>query len=67
MSFYKGTLDAILCGENSFFNAAVLIKEAQRVLKTGGIYLVISYGHPKTRIMHLVELEVNEEKKTPVI
>lgn len=59
-----GTLDAILCGENSFFNAAKLTKEVQRVLKTGGIYLIISYGHPRTRIMHLVDLELYLEKST---
>lgn len=59
-----GTLDAILCGENSFYNAAKLTKEVQRVLKTGGIYLIISYGHPRTRLMHLVDFDSNSEKSS---
>ena len=50
----QGTLDAILCGNSSFYNAAVMVKEVQRVLKTGGIYLVVSYGYPQARILHLV-------------
>lgn len=48
----KSTLDAILCGEASFKNAARLLAESQRVLKAGGIYLCISYGRPETRVFH---------------
>ncbi len=51
----KSTLDAILCGKQSFMNAAIMLAEVQRVLKTGGIYLIISYGSPATRSLHLVE------------
>ncbi len=32
----------------------MMIKEVQRVLKTGGIYLVISYGNPMSRMIHFV-------------
>lgn len=49
----KSTLDAILCGDLSFYNAAKVIDEVQRVLKTGGVYIVITYGRPYTRIFHL--------------
>ena len=48
----KSTLDAILCGESSFKNAAKLLAESQRILKPGGIYLCISYGRPETRVFH---------------
>ena len=49
-----GTLDAILCGKKAFLNAATMLKEVQRVLKPGGLYLAISYGAPSTRMLHLV-------------
>jgi len=50
----KSTIDALLCGYHSFLNVAIMIKEIQRVLKVGGIYLIISYGQPENRVMHLV-------------
>jgi len=34
------------------------------VLKTGGIYLVVSYGYPQARILHLVAF-ANQAKRTP--
>ena len=40
----KSTLDALLCGEDAFVNVALLTKEISRILKTGGIYFIISYG-----------------------
>jgi ubiquinone/menaquinone biosynthesis C-methylase UbiE len=50
----KSTIDAILCGDNSFLNVAIMTKEIQRVLKEGGIYMIISYGLPDNRLIHLV-------------
>lgn len=49
----KSTLDALLCGDSSFVNVAKMTKEISRVLKTGGIYLIISYGTPENRMPHL--------------
>ena len=49
----KSTLDALLCGEKSFVNVAIMASEVQRVLKQGGIYMIISYGQPENRIIHL--------------
>lgn len=49
----KSTIDALLCGERSFINVSIMIKEIQRVLKPGGIYMIISYGQPENRIFHL--------------
>ena len=49
----KSTMDALLCGDQSFLNVAIMTKEIQRVLKIGGIYLIISYGQPENRIPHL--------------
>lgn len=48
----KSTIDALLCGDNSFANVARMLKEAQRVLKQGGQYFVISYGKPESRAFH---------------
>ena len=49
----KSTIDALLCGEHSFMNVALMTKEISRVLKTGGIYFIISYGSPDNRMVHL--------------
>ncbi len=49
----KSTIDALLCGDHSFVMTAKMLKEVSRVLKVGGIYFVISYGPPETRIFHL--------------
>lgn len=43
----KSTIDALLCGDDSFLMTAKMLKEAQRVLKVGGVYLAISYGSPE--------------------
>jgi ubiquinone/menaquinone biosynthesis C-methylase UbiE len=49
----KSTIDALLCGEQSFINVAKMTREIQRILKEGGIYMMISYGAPENRIFHL--------------
>lgn len=49
----KSTIDALLCGEHAYMNVAKMTKEISRVLKTGGIYFIISYGKPENRILHL--------------
>ena len=49
----KSTIDALLCGDDAFINVAKMIKEVQRVLKVGGYYMIISYGAPDDRLMHL--------------
>jgi hypothetical protein len=51
----KSTIDALLCGDNSFINVAIMTKEIIRTLKDGGIYMIISYGQPENRIFHLVK------------
>ena len=45
----KSTIDALLCGEDSFINVAIMTNEMSRVLKTGGIYFIISYSKPQNR------------------
>jgi len=55
----KSTIDALLCGEQSFINVAKMLKEVQRVIKKGGIYMIISYGAPENRIFHLEREHLN--------
>ena len=49
----KSTIDALLCGEHAYMNVAKMTREISRVLKTSGIYFIISYGKPENRILHL--------------
>ena len=49
----KSTIDALLCGDDAFINVAKRIKEVQRVLKVGGYYMIVSYGTPEYRMLHL--------------
>eukprot|EP00953_Heterococcus_sp_UTEX-ZZ885_P023120 12728-Heterococcus_DN1.PRE.2 len=49
----KGTLDSVLCGEGSAANVAKMCMEVSRVLKPSGVYFVISYGVPDTRLQYL--------------
>ena len=49
----KSTIDALLCGDHSFMIVAKMLKEISRVLKTGGYYIIVSYGQPENRMIHL--------------
>ncbi|KAG2426234.1 hypothetical protein HXX76_013213 [Chlamydomonas incerta] len=49
----KGTLDAILCGEGSAVHAAAMVMEAFRVLKPGGVLMLVTYGDPLSRLPYL--------------
>ena len=48
----KATIDALLCGDAAYLNVAKMTREVQRVLKTGGHYLAVTYGDPETRLEH---------------
>ena len=49
----KSTIDTLLCGVHSFMMEAKILKEISRVLKTDGYYVIISYGQPENRMIHL--------------
>lgn len=63
----KSTLDALLCSETPFVQAAQMLGEVERVLKTGGVYLMISYSEPKYRLNHLQREHVNFRIKIEVL
>jgi len=49
----KGTLDAILCGDNSTANAEAMLREISRLLSRNGVFFEITYGLPENRMNHL--------------
>ena len=66
----KCTLDCILCGENAFQRASMMVQSVYRVLKSGGVYILVSYGMPDTRIGYLKHKLLNwhiEQVKIPKV
>ena len=59
----KSTMDALLCGNVAHLNVAMMLKESQRVLKTGGTYVVVSYGSPENREPHLTRAHLSFDIK----
>ncbi|XP_062175079.1 uncharacterized protein LOC133880195 isoform X3 [Alnus glutinosa] len=49
----KGTLDSLMCGTDAPISAAQMLGEVSRLLKPGGIYILITYGDPTARMPHL--------------
>lgn len=45
----KGTLDSVLCGDNSVPNAEKMMQEIFRVLCPRGVYICITYGDEEHR------------------
>jgi ubiquinone/menaquinone biosynthesis C-methylase UbiE len=46
----KGLMDSIVCDENSAEKVRKMLSECWRVLKAKGTLMVLSYGHPDTRV-----------------
>ena len=45
-------MDCILCGGNKgILNVSMMLNEVQRVLKTGSVNFVVSYGDPDSRAL----------------
>lgn len=65
----KSTIDALLCGDDAFINVAKMTHEVSWVLRPGGIYFVVSYGNPETRMSHFkrdhLDFKVRLELITP--
>ncbi|XP_022864779.1 methyltransferase-like protein 13 [Olea europaea var. sylvestris] len=49
----KGTLDSLMCGTSAPINAAQMLGEVSRLLKPGGVYMLITYGDPTVRMPHI--------------
>ncbi|XP_043693846.1 EEF1A lysine methyltransferase 4 [Telopea speciosissima] len=57
----KGTLDSLMCGTSAPLSAAQMLGEVSRLLKPGGVYMLITYGDPSVRIPHLNRMLYNWE------
>lgn len=53
LSVLSALFDAVLCSENNLKDIQSLLKEMYRVLKMGGVYLMISHGPPDNRVNHI--------------
>jgi len=60
----KSTIDALLCGSLAYLNVGIMLKECQRVLKTGGCYVAISYGQPENREFHFLRDQLSFDLRT---
>ncbi|XP_006658911.2 EEF1A lysine methyltransferase 4-like [Oryza brachyantha] len=49
----KGTLDSLMCGVDAPLSAAQMVLEVERLLKPGGVFMLITYGDPSVRVPHL--------------
>ncbi|XVF22907.1 hypothetical protein REPUB_Repub12eG0211200 [Reevesia pubescens] len=49
----KGTLDSLMCGTDAPISASRMSGDMSRLLKPGGIYMLITYGDPSVRMPHL--------------
>ncbi|CAM6087950.1 unnamed protein product [Calypogeia fissa] len=55
----KGMFDSLMCGASAPYSAAKMLEEVRRVLRPGGVYMLITYGDPRVRLSHLKSPEVN--------
>ena len=53
----KGTLDSVLCGENSIPLVDKMMKEVYRILDHNGVFLCISYGDEDHRKTYFVKIK----------
>jgi len=63
----KGTLDAILCGDSYYNNASNYLKEVARVLKPNGIFVVITYGTPNSRLYYLSDEHKEDDRRNIIV
>ncbi|GIQ81334.1 hypothetical protein KIPB_002279 [Kipferlia bialata] len=50
----KGTLDSIACSECAAADIFTTLREVHRVLKPGGVYILVTHSDPQTRMPLLV-------------
>ena len=55
----KSTVDALITGNQAYKKVAKMTKECQRVLKTGGFFVSVSFGQPESRAKHFKRPHLN--------
>lgn len=63
--FDKATLDSILCGENALPLVVEVMKELHRVLKVGGVYIIVSNANEENR-KNLFDEQLWEYQMLPI-
>jgi hypothetical protein len=49
----KGTLDCVVCTDDSYAKKAkIMLDNIHRILSPGGCYICVSYGRPETRLSY---------------
>ena len=59
----KGCLDCIFCGDKSISRVQHTLKEIDRVLRQGGVYICISHAGPERRVHHFEDPDLGWEVK----
>ena len=61
--FDKGTLDCVVCNEESIIQTKVesMLQNIHRILAPGGTYICVSRGSPETRLLYLQSIQWNVE------
>ena len=59
----KSTIDSLFCTSDYTLQVALMLKEAQRVMKPGGNYIGISHSKPENRIGHLCRKFLSWDRK----
>eukprot|EP00357_Protocruzia_adherens_P019331 CAMPEP_0115005726 /NCGR_PEP_ID=MMETSP0216-20121206/20057_1 /TAXON_ID=223996 /ORGANISM="Protocruzia adherens, Strain Boccale" /LENGTH=214 /DNA_ID=CAMNT_0002372135 /DNA_START=40 /DNA_END=684 /DNA_ORIENTATION=- len=57
----KGTIDAVLCGEDSSKNVNEMLTRVYKSLTPNGVYVAITYGQPQHRLSYLTKSEFSWE------
>jgi len=57
----KGTLDAMMCGDDAPHGAFKMLAEVARIMRPGGNYMLITYGAPKERLTLLNQVRCHWE------
>lgn len=55
----KSVIDALLCSDAPYSNAAKMLHHIHRVLSDDGYYFAILYGRPEQRMIYLKQKHVN--------
>ena len=63
----KSTFDCLNCGESAQTNLACMLKECQRVLKTGGKYVAFCFNQPISHELHFKRDNLGFDLKTYTI
>ena len=65
--FDKGTTDSILCGDSPMYSVYKTLSEVSRVLKSSGLFFMISYAKPESRLYIFENCKLHWHLHKPMI